>query len=74
MARTGACTGCTGCTARACRRTTFIANPQYNWDGTTVGTIYSGSDIGDPLRSQIAPNIEQITLALFQAKVAGSSP
>jgi hypothetical protein len=52
----------------------FIANPQYNWDGTTIGTIYSGSDIGDPLRSQTAPNIDQITLAPFQAKATGSTP
>ena len=41
----------------------FIANPQYNWDSTTIGTIYSGSDVGDPLRSETAPNIDQITLA-----------
>jgi hypothetical protein len=52
----------------------FIANPQYNWDSTTIGTIYSGSDIGDPLRSQTAPNIDQITLAPFQAKATGSTP
>ena len=45
-----------------------IANPQYNWDSTTIGYIYSGSDIGDPLRSQTAPNIDQITLAPFQLR------
>ncbi|MBV9445911.1 MAG: hypothetical protein JO345_08455 [Streptosporangiaceae bacterium] len=45
----------------------FIANPQYNWDSTTIGVIYSGSDVGDPLRSQTAPNLDQITLAPFQA-------
>jgi hypothetical protein len=44
----------------------FIANPQYNWDSTTIGYIYSGSDIGDPLRSETAPNLDQITLAPFQ--------
>jgi Concanavalin A-like lectin/glucanases superfamily/Carbohydrate binding module (family 6) len=44
----------------------FIANPQYNWGSTTIGYIYSGSDIGDPLRSETAPNIDQITLAPFQ--------
>jgi hypothetical protein len=45
----------------------FIANPQYNWDSTTIGAIYSGSDIGDPLRSETAPNLDQITLAPFQS-------
>jgi Concanavalin A-like lectin/glucanases superfamily len=52
----------------------FIANPQYNWDSTTIGYIYSGSDVGDPLRSQTAPNIDQITLAPFQAKATGTMP
>ena len=41
----------------------FIANPQYNYDGKTIGVIYSGSGIGQPLRSDTAPNIDQITLA-----------
>ncbi len=45
----------------------FIANPQYNYDSTTIGVIYSGSGVGQPLRSETAPNIDQITLAPFQA-------
>jgi hypothetical protein len=45
---------------------TFIANPQYNWDSTTIGVIYSGQGIGQDLRSDTAPNIDQITLAPFQ--------
>ncbi len=49
----------------------FIANPQYNWDSTTVGYIYSGDGVGQPLRSDTAPNIAQITLAPFQAGPAG---
>ena len=44
----------------------FIANPQYNYDGTTVGVIYSGDGTGQPLRSDTAPNIDQITLAPFR--------
>jgi Concanavalin A-like lectin/glucanases superfamily len=45
----------------------FIANQQYNDDGTTIGVIYSGSSgVGQPLRSSSAPNIDQITLAPFQ--------
>jgi hypothetical protein len=45
---------------------TFIANPQYNWDSTMIGYIYSGSDVGEPLRSETAPNFDQITLAPYQ--------
>jgi hypothetical protein len=45
---------------------TFIANQQYNYDSTTIGVIYSGDGIGQPLRSDTAPNIDQITLAPFQ--------
>ncbi len=44
----------------------FIANPQYNYDSTTIGIIYSGDGVGQPLRSETAPNIDQITLAPFQ--------
>jgi hypothetical protein len=47
----------------------FIANPQYNYDGKTIGVIYSGSDIGQPLRSDTAPNIDEITLAPFQLRL-----
>jgi hypothetical protein len=46
---------------------TFIANQQYNYDGTTVGVIYSGSNgVGSPLRSSTAPNLDSITLAPLQ--------
>jgi hypothetical protein len=44
----------------------FIANPQYNYDSTTIGVIYSGDGVGQPLRSDTAPNIDQIILAPFQ--------
>jgi hypothetical protein len=44
----------------------FIANPQYNYDSTTIGVIYSGSGVGQPLRSDTAPDIDQVTLAPFQ--------
>jgi hypothetical protein len=44
----------------------FIADPQYNYGSTTIGVIYSGSGVGQPLRSETAPNIDQITLAPFQ--------
>ena len=44
----------------------FIANPQYNYGSTTIGVIYSGDGVGQPLRSETAPNIDQITVAPFQ--------
>ena len=47
----------------------FIANQQYNYDGTTIGVIYSGSSgVGQPLRSSSAPNIDQVTLAPLQLR------
>ncbi|MGC1281962.1 MAG: hypothetical protein WA895_03415, partial [Streptosporangiaceae bacterium] len=49
----------------------FIANPQYNWDSTTIGVIYSGQGIGQDLRSSTAPNIDQITLAPLQLRLPG---
>jgi concanavalin A-like lectin/glucanase superfamily protein len=44
----------------------FTANQQYNYDGTTVGVVYSGDGIGAPLRSDTAPNLDDITLSPFQ--------
>ncbi len=49
----------------------FIANPQYNWDSHVIGVIYSGDGVGQPLRSDTAPNIAQISLAPFQLPAAG---
>lgn len=46
---------------------TFIANQQYNYDGTTVGVIYSGSNgVGSPLRSSTAPHLDSVALAPLQ--------
>ncbi len=45
-----------------------MASPQYNYDGTTLGVIYSGDGAGQPLRSDTAPNIDQVTLAPFQSQ------
>ncbi|HEY9244416.1 MAG TPA: carbohydrate-binding protein, partial [Streptosporangiaceae bacterium] len=49
----------------------FIANPQYNYGTTTIGVIYSGDGAGQPLRSETAPNIDQITLAPVQLPAPG---
>jgi hypothetical protein len=52
----------------------FIADQQYNYDGTTIGIIYSGSSgVGQPLRSSSAPNIDQVTLAPFQLRTPRSA-
>ena len=53
-------------TVRYANNQGIIANQQYNYDGTTIGVIYSGSGTGQPLRSDTAPNIDQVTLAPFQ--------
>ncbi len=53
-------------TVRFANNQQIIANQQYNYDGTTIGVIYSGSGTGQPLRSDTAPNIDQVTLAPFQ--------
>ncbi len=50
----------------------FIANPQYNYDSTTIGVIYSGDGVGQPLRSETAPNIDQVTLAPVQLPAPAS--
>ncbi len=49
---------------------TFTASQQYNYDGKTIGVIYSGQGIGEALRSDTAPNIDQVTLAPFQLPAA----
>jgi hypothetical protein len=49
---------------------TFIANQQYNYDGHTVGVIYSGGNgVGAALRASTAPNIDQISIAPRQVAV-----
>jgi len=48
----------------------FVANQQYNYDGHTVGVIYSGSNgVGAALRASTAPNIDQISIAPRQVAV-----
>jgi hypothetical protein len=43
----------------------FTASQLYNWDGTTIGVVYSGggSDIGEPMRSSSAPHLDQVSFA-----------
>ncbi|WP_060882293.1 RICIN domain-containing protein [Streptomyces caniscabiei] len=43
----------------------FTSSQLYNWDGTTIGKVYSGggSDIGEPMRSSSAPHLDQVSFA-----------
>jgi hypothetical protein len=53
----------------------FTASQLYNYDGTTIGVVYSGggSDIGQPLRSTSAPNLDQISLAPLNVHIASTA-
>ncbi|WP_438828951.1 RICIN domain-containing protein [Streptomyces gottesmaniae] len=43
----------------------FTSSQLYDWDGTTIGKVYSGggSDIGQPMRSSSAPHLDQVSFA-----------
>ncbi|MDX2556500.1 RICIN domain-containing protein [Streptomyces stelliscabiei] len=43
----------------------FTASQLFDWDGTTIGKVYSGggSDIGQPMRSSSAPHLDQVSFA-----------
>ena len=53
----------------------FTASQLYNWDGTTIGVVYSGggSDIGQPLRSSSAPHLDQVSFAPASLHIGAST-
>ncbi|GGX18837.1 RICIN domain-containing protein [Streptomyces lomondensis] len=53
----------------------FTASQLYNWDGTTIGVVYSGggSDIGEPMRSSSAPHLDQVSFAPASLHIGASS-
>ncbi|MCX5247692.1 RICIN domain-containing protein [Streptomyces sp. NBC_00201] len=53
----------------------FTASQLYNWDGTTIGVVYSGggSDIGQPMRSSSAPHLDQVSFAPASLHIGSSS-
>ncbi|MCX5055464.1 RICIN domain-containing protein [Streptomyces sp. NBC_00452] len=53
----------------------FTASQLYNWDGTTIGVVYSGggSDIGQPMRSSAAPHLDQVSFAPASLHIGSSS-
>ncbi|MFF7641078.1 RICIN domain-containing protein [Streptomyces canus] len=53
----------------------FTASQLYNWDGTTIGVVYSGggSDIGQPMRSSSAPHLDQVSFAPTSLHIGAST-
>ncbi|MEV5439971.1 RICIN domain-containing protein [Streptomyces sp. NPDC052682] len=53
----------------------FTASQLYNWDGMTIGVVYSGggSDIGQPMRSSSAPHLDQVSFAPASLHIGAAS-
>ncbi|WP_105968229.1 RICIN domain-containing protein, partial [Streptomyces geranii] len=53
----------------------FTASQLYNYDGTTIGLVYSGggSDIGQPMRSSSAPHLDQVSFAPQNLHIGAST-
>ncbi|MDX3798584.1 RICIN domain-containing protein [Streptomyces sp. AK04-3B] len=51
--------------AKGANTVKFTASQLYNYDGTTIGVVYSGggSDIGQPMRSSSAPHLDEVSFA-----------
>ncbi|GAA0672596.1 hypothetical protein GCM10010193_26360 [Kitasatospora atroaurantiaca] len=61
--------------AKGANTVKFTASQLYNWDGTTIGVVYSGggSDIGQPMRSSSAPHLDQVSFAPASLHIGVSS-
>lgn len=53
----------------------FTASQLYNYDGTTIGLVYSGggTDVGQPLRSSSAPHFDEISFAPQSLHIGAST-
>ncbi|WP_329310661.1 RICIN domain-containing protein [Streptomyces sp. NBC_01262] len=53
----------------------FTASQLYNYDGTTIGLVYSGggTDIGQPMRSSSAPHLDQVSFAPASLHIGAST-
>ncbi|KUN57402.1 ricin-type beta-trefoil lectin domain protein [Streptomyces canus] len=53
----------------------FTASQLYNYDGTTIGLVYSGggADIGQPMRSSSAPHFDEISFAPQSLHIGAST-
>ncbi|WP_330288020.1 RICIN domain-containing protein [Streptomyces sp. NBC_00576] len=53
----------------------FTASQLYDYDGTTIGLVYSGggSDIGQPMRSSSAPHLDQVSFAPASLHIGAST-
>ncbi|MDX3745399.1 RICIN domain-containing protein [Streptomyces sp. AK08-02] len=53
----------------------FTASQLYDYDGTTIGLVYSGggTDIGQPMRSSAAPHLDQVSFAPQSLHIGAST-
>lgn len=53
----------------------FTASQLYNYDGTTIGLVYSGggTDIGQPMRSSSAPHLDEVSFAPQSLHIGAST-
>ncbi|MDQ0760965.1 RICIN domain-containing protein [Streptomyces canus] len=61
--------------AKGANSVKFTASQLYNYDGTTIGLVYSGggSDIGQPMRSSSAPHLDQVSFAPASLHIGAST-
>lgn len=61
--------------AKGANAVKFTASQLYNWDGTTIGVVYSGggTDIGQPMRSSSAPHLDQVSFAPASLHIGAAS-
>lgn len=61
--------------AKGANTVRFTSSQLYNYDGTTIGLVYSGggSDIGQPMRSSSAPHLDQVSFAPASLHIGAST-
>ncbi|WP_327319224.1 RICIN domain-containing protein [Streptomyces sp. NBC_01235] len=61
--------------AKGANAVKFTASQLYNWDGTTIGVVYSGggTDIGQPMRSSSAPHLDKVSFAPQSLHIGAST-
>lgn len=61
--------------AKGANTVEFTASQLYNYDGTTIGVVYSGggTDIGEPMRSSSAPHLDEVSFAPQSLHIGAST-
>ncbi|MEH0420629.1 RICIN domain-containing protein [Streptomyces sp. B21-083] len=61
--------------AKGANAVKFTASQLFDWDGTTIGKVYSGggTDIGQPMRSSSAPHLDQVSFAPSALHIGAST-